>query len=266
MDKVTVVSLQQMKRQGEKIASLTAYDYSFARLLDVAGVDLILVGDSLGMVVQGHESTIPVSLEEMIYHTALVARGAQRALVVADMPFMSYQRNPEQALDSAGRLMKEGSAQMVKLEGGAVMVETVRCLVERGIPVCGHLGLTPQSVHQLGDYRVQGRETQAAEQLMVDAQAVAEAGASLLVLEAVPRDLGAKVTESVDIPTIGIGAGPGCDGQVLVLYDMLGLSGEPAPRFVKDFLQGANGISGAVSNFVAAVKNVTYPAAEHCYD
>jgi len=261
----TVATLQAMKQKGEKIACLTAYDYSFASLLDRAGVDLVMVGDSLGMVVQGHESTLPVSVAEMVYHTRCVARGVQRALLVADLPFMSYQRSAEQALDNAGRLMRRGGAHVVKLEGGEPMAVTIRFLVERGVPVCAHLGLTPQSVHQLGGYRVQGRDADSAERLRRDARAVADAGASLLVLEAVPAELARDITRAIAIPTIGIGAGVDCDGQVLVLHDMLGIYPRGSPKFSRDFMQGAGSIDEAVRNYVAAVKARTFPGPEHSF-
>lgn len=268
MEKVRVQTLANMRQAGEKICCLTAYDYSFSLVLDRAGVDVVLVGDSLGMVVQGESSTLPVTLEQMIYHSRCVARGLRRALLLTDLPFLSYQTSPQSALESAGRAMKEGLAEMVKLEGGEVMAPTVRFLVERGVPVCGHLGLTPQSVHQLGGYRVQGRGNSAAERLKRDALLLQEAGASLLVLEAMPAPLAAEITRHLQIPTIGIGAGAQCSGQVLVLQDMLGLSdpaaGKP-PRFVQDFLPGNNSIAGAVSSYVAAVKSGAYPAAAHCY-
>ncbi|OGI46630.1 MAG: 3-methyl-2-oxobutanoate hydroxymethyltransferase [Candidatus Muproteobacteria bacterium RBG_16_65_34] len=254
-----------MKHAGEKIACLTAYDYSFAALLERAGLDLVMVGDSLGMTMQGHDSTLPVSVAEMIYHTACVARGVKRALLVGDMPFMSYQKNPEQALANAGRLMRRGGAQVVKLEGGAPMAGTVRFLVERGVPVCGHLGLTPQSVHQLGGYRVQGREAADAERIRSDARALEAAGASLLVLEAVPAALAKTITQELSIPTIGIGAGPDCDGQILVLQDMLGIYPRPSPKFSKNFMEGAASIEDAVKNYVAAVKGRAFPGPEHSY-
>ena len=220
--KVTVNTLQAMKQEGEKIVSLTAYDYSFAATLDAAGVDLVMVGDSLGMVMQGYDSTLPVTLDDMIYHSACVARGCTRAMIVTDLPFLSYQISPEEAMESAGLLLKEGAAHMVKLEGGEPMAETIAFLDERGVPVCAHLGLTPQSVHKLGGYGVQGKDEDSAAELMADAKLLEEAGASLLVLEAVPQSLAAEVTQALTIPTIGIGAGPDCDGQVLVLQDMLG--------------------------------------------
>jgi len=263
--RVTLATLRELKRAGEKIACLTAYDYSFAALLERAGVDLIMVGDSLGMVVQGHDTTLPVSLAEMVYHSRCVARGVQRALLVADMPFMSYQASPEQALASAGRLMRRGGAQVVKLEGGAPMVETVRFLVARGVPVCAHLGLTPQSVHKLGGYRVQGRDTDDAERIRRDARALEEAGAGLLVLEAVPAALARTITRELSIPTIGIGAGPDCDGQILVLHDMLGIYPRPSPKFSRNFMDGAASIEDAVKNYVAAVKSRAFPGPEHSY-
>lgn len=263
MKPVTVHSLRDMKRAGEKIACLTAYDYSFAGLLDRAGVDLIMIGDSLGMVMQGHSSTLPVSINDMVYHTRCVARGVQRALVVGDLPFLSYQQNPEQALLSAGMLMQAG-AQVVKLEGGETMAQTVRFLVDRGIPVCAHLGLTPQSVHQLGGYRVQGKTPDAAERLRHDAKLLEQAGASLLVLEAVPAALAKQVTQELAIPTIGIGAGVDTDAQILVLHDMLGLNPRPA-KFVKNFMDGAGSLEAAIKAYVTAVKARTFPGPEHCY-
>ena len=263
--RVTTNTLTTMKQSGEKIVCLTAYDAGFARVLDEAGVDAILIGDSLGMVVQGHESTLPVTLDEMCYHSLCVARGSQRSLLIADLPFMSYQESPEQALRSAGALMKQGRAHMVKLEGGELMAPTVEFLVARGIPVCGHIGLTPQSVHQFGGYRVQGRGEAAAQQLKADALALQQAGAAMVVIEAIPQTLAQQVTETLTIPTIGIGAGPVCDGQVLVLQDMLGIYGTP-PKFTRNFAQGVSGIQAAISAYVSAVKSGEFPAAEHCYD
>lgn len=265
MKPVTIATLREMKRAGEPIACLTAYDFSFGSLLDRCGVDLIMVGDSLGMVMQGHDSTLPVTLADAIYHTRCVARGVQRALIVGDLPFMTYQRNPEQALANAGRLMSRGGAQVVKLEGGAPMAETVRFLVERGVPVCGHLGLTPQSVHQLGGYRVQGREPAVAEQIRMDAKALAQAGASLLVLEAIPAELAGVITRELDIPTIGIGAGADTDGQVLVLQDMLGIYPRPSPKFSRNFMTGEDSIEAAIKGYVAAVKSRTFPGPEHSF-
>ena len=267
MHKIRIQTLADMRNKGERISCLTAYDYSFARILDRAGVDTVLVGDSLGNVIQGEDSTLPVTLEQMIYHSRCVAKGLRRALLIVDMPFLSYQSSPRQALENAGRLMKEGSAEMVKLEGGEAMAPTVRFLVERGIPVCGHLGLTPQSVHQLGGYRVQGREQRGAERLKTDARLLAEAGASLLVLEAIPSGLAEEVTRSAGIPTIGIGAGAGCDGQVLVLQDMLGLTDpdRPLPKFVRNFLIGHDSVHDAVVGYVRAVKSGEFPTSEHSY-
>jgi 3-methyl-2-oxobutanoate hydroxymethyltransferase len=253
-----------MKARGEKIVVLTAYDALFSRVLDDAGVDVVLVGDSLGMVLQGHPNTLGVSLDEMVYHTRCAARGVSRALLVADMPFMSYP-TPERAADSAARLIREGRATMVKLEGGRSRVDTVRFLIEQGIPVCGHLGLQPQSVHQLGGYPVQARESRAAQLLLEDALLLQEAGAGMLVLECVPAMLGEEVSRALDIPVIGIGAGPGCDGQVLVLHDMLGLRFGKRPRFVKDFLAEADSIPGAVRAYAAAVREGRFPAEEHSF-
>jgi 3-methyl-2-oxobutanoate hydroxymethyltransferase len=262
---VTLTTLKEMKRRGEKITCLTAYDYSFASLLDNAGIDMIMVGDSLGMVMQGHDTTLPVSVADMAYHSRCVARGTKRALIIVDMPFMSYQQSPSHAFASAGRLMQKGGAQVVKLEGGELMAETVRFLVERGVPVCAHLGLTPQSVHQLGGYRVQGRETTSAERIRHDARALQEAGASLLVLEAVPAELAKTITAELDIPTIGIGAGKDCDGQVLVLHDMLGIYPRPSPKFSQNFMQGASSIEAAVNSYIAAVKSGAFPGPEHSF-
>lgn len=261
---VTLSTLKAMRESGEKIAVLTAYDASFARLMDEAGVDVILVGDSLGMVIQGQSSTLPVKLSEMSYHTRCVARGVKRAFIVADLPFATYQQSPSQAYASAARLMSAG-AHMVKLEGGAIMVETVKFLVSRGIPVCAHLGLLPQSVNQLGGYKVQGRDEAAAQQLMQDARDMEAAGASLLVLEAIPATLASEVTRALSIPTIGIGAGVNCSGQVLVLHDMLGLYPHP-PKFSKNFMQGAGSIPGALAAYVQAIKSGGFPGPEHGFD
>lgn len=259
---VTVPGLAAMKARGEKIVVLTAYDATFARLLDGAGVDVVLVGDSLGMVVQGHDTTLPVSLDEMVYHTRCAARGTSRALLLADLPFMSY-ATPEKAAENAARLIRDGGAQMVKLEGGRGRLDTVRFLVGQGIAVCGHLGLLPQSIHQLGGYQVQARESQAAQTLLEDALLLQEAGADLLVLECVPSSLGEEVSRALDIPVIGIGAGPGCDGQVLVLHDMLGITPGKRPRFVKDFMVEASDIAAAVRAYVAAVRTGVFPAENH---
>lgn len=262
--KQTLHSLWKMKEEGQKIAVLTCYDASFAQLMDETGLDAVLVGDSLGMVVQGESSTLPVTLEHMLYHTRAVARGAHSCFIIADMPFGTYQQSPEQALMTAVALMSAG-AHMVKLEGGAPMFDTVRFLVERGIPVCGHLGLTPQSVHQLGGYKVQGRDDQSAARLFADAKGLEEAGAGMLVLELLPAEVAREISTNVRMPTIGIGAGVDCDGQVLVTYDMLGLYPGKKARFVKDFLSQTGNIKGAFQAFVSEVKAKTYPATEHSY-
>jgi 3-methyl-2-oxobutanoate hydroxymethyltransferase len=264
MKPVTIISLRELKQAGQKITCLTAYDYSFASLLDRVGLDAVMVGDSLGMTMQGHASTLPVSIDDMAYHCACVARGVTRALIIGDMPFGSYQASPEQAFANAAILMQNG-AQVVKLEGGAPMVATVRFLVERGVPVCAHLGLTPQSVHQLGGYRVQGRETDSAQRLRADAKQLQEAGASLLVLEAVPAVLAKTISAELVIPTIGIGAGQDTDGQVLVLQDMLGLYPRSSPKFSRNFMQGAESIEAAVKIYVEAVRGKTFPGPEHSY-
>jgi 3-methyl-2-oxobutanoate hydroxymethyltransferase len=261
--RTTVTRLHTMKAEGEKIACLTAYDASFARVLDAAGMDVILVGDSLGMVVQGHDTTVPVTVDDVLYHTRSVARGCTRALLMADMPFMSYPTS-EAALHNAARFLQEGGAQMVKLEGGAAQIETVRRLSENGIPVCAHLGLKPQSIHKLGAYRVQGRDAAAADAMVKEAQGLVEAGADLLLLECVPTRLANRIRDAVPIPVIGIGAGAGCDGQILVLHDVLELTpGAQMPRFAKDFLAGKDSIRGAIEDYVAQVKNGRFPAPEH---
>jgi len=260
----TLTKLQTMRAKGEKIAVLTCYDASFAALLEAQGVDVLLVGDSLGMVLQGHETTLPVTLDDMAYHTACVARGSKQAFIVADMPFGTSQISPEKTFEHAARLMAAG-AQMVKLEGGAAMVDTVRFLTERGIPVCGHIGLTPQSVHQLGGYRVQGKASAAALKLLEDATALEQAGAGMLVLEAVPALLAAEITAALSIPTIGIGAGAACSGQVLVLHDMLDIYPGKKPRFVKNYMQGAVSIAEAVGSYVREVKDGLFPAPEHSF-
>jgi 3-methyl-2-oxobutanoate hydroxymethyltransferase len=254
-----------MKQNGERFCCLTAYDATFAKVLDSAGVEVILVGDSLGMVIQGEESTLAVDMDDMVYHTRCVQHGVSRALIMADMPFMSYP-TIEDALYNAARLMREGGAHMVKLEGGARIVATVRALAENGVPVCAHLGLLPQSVHKLGGYKVQGREASQAEQMLLDAEALVAAGADMLLLECVPAELAQRITDSVDVPVIGIGAGAGCDAQVLVLHDMLGLGGGVSPRFVKDFLAESGSIGAAIENYVAAVKSGEFPADEHSFE
>jgi len=264
--KVTVPALRAMKRSGEKITALTAYDASFARLLDATGsVDVILVGDSLGMVIQGAENTLAVTVDEVIYHTRAVVRGTRRAHVVADLPFMSYQVSIEEGLRSAGRLIKEGGAESVKLEGGQRHADLVRRLTEIGIPVMGHIGLTPQSVHAMGGYRIQGRGEGAAKALVEDALALEEAGAYSIVLEGIPREVAAEITVRVSIPTIGIGAGPECDGQVLVIYDLLGMDDSFAPRFLKRYDNLALRIRDAVTRYAEEVQNGEFPAAEHSF-
>ena len=260
---VTAPALMAMRAAGEKITMLTCYDASFAALMDRCGVDMLLVGDSLGMVSQGHQSTLPVTLDDMAYHTASVARGNRTALLVADMPF-GTSATPEDAFSNAAELMRAG-AHMIKLEGGAWLASTVRFLTERAIPVCAHVGLTPQSVHMLGGFKVQGKSVAGAEQMKDDALALQAAGASVLVLEAIPASLGREVTEALAIPTIGIGAGPDCSGQVLVMHDMLGVFPGHKARFVKNFMDGQTSIDAAVKAYVAAVKDGSFPAAEHCF-
>lgn len=262
-DAVTCVSLLHLKERGEKITCVTSYDASFTCLLEQAGVDVLLVGDSLGMVVQGHDSTLPVRMADMIYHTSCVARAGQFALRIVDMPFMSYS-SVDQALGNAARLMRAG-AHMVKLEGGREVVDIVRALTEHGIPVCAHLGLTPQSVHQLGGYRVQGRDAESAQRLLEDARLLEDSGASVLVLECIPADLARQVSQSLHIPTIGIGAGPDCDGQVLVLYDLLGITPGKRPGFSHNFLEDRDDIPGALHAFVEAVKAGRFPASQHSF-
>ncbi|OGT89175.1 MAG: 3-methyl-2-oxobutanoate hydroxymethyltransferase [Gammaproteobacteria bacterium RIFOXYA12_FULL_61_12] len=257
MKNINISTLARMKRDGEKIAMLTCYDAGFVPALEQAGVDVLLVGDSLGMVVQGHSSTLPVTLDQMVYHTACVARARTCAFLIADMPFMSY-AEPRQALDTAARLMKEGGAHMVKLEGGESQLPTVKSLSGQGVPVCAHLGLQPQSVHKLGGYRVQGTDSGSAGAMRRDALALQAAGAQMLVLECVPAELAQEISGLLEIPVIGIGAGRDCDGQVLVLYDVLGLTPR-MPRFAKDFLQGQGSIAGAAAAFVEAVRTGTFP-------
>jgi 3-methyl-2-oxobutanoate hydroxymethyltransferase len=260
----TVPMLADAKREGRRLAMLTCYDAGFARTLDAAGVDLVLVGDSLGMVVQGHDSTLPVTIDDIAYHTACVARGLSSALLVSDLPFQA-DATPERALDASTRCLQAGAG-MVKLEGAGHKLDVIRFLVEREIPVCAHLGLTPQSVLRLGGYKVQGRDDLAAARLRDDARAVAEAGACLLVLECVPTPVAAAITADLAIPTIGIGAGPRCDGQVLVLHDLLGLDGgHRRPKFVKDFLADGGSVAGAVAAYVAAVRDGSFPDAAHSY-
>jgi len=254
MKPVRVPDLRSMKEKGEKIAMLTAYDFTMARLLDRAGIDVILVGDSLGMVVLGYETTLPVTLDMMIHHTRAVSRGAKRALIVADMPFLTFQLSIEEAMRNAGRLIQEGGAAAVKIEGGRQIVDTAKRLVDIGVPVMGHLGLTPQSVHQLGGFRPQGRDSEAAEKLIKDAQALEKAGVFGIVLESIPSDLAGRVTASLKIPTIGIGAGTQCDGQVLVSYDALGLSDGPVPPFAKQYAQLAETILSTARAYIEDVR------------
>jgi 3-methyl-2-oxobutanoate hydroxymethyltransferase len=263
---VTVPSLRAMKAEGRPIVMLTAYDASFAWQLEAAGVDVALVGDSLGMVVQGHRSTLPVTLDHMVYHTSMVARGLNATLLVADLPFMS-DRDVPHILEAGARLFGEGGAAMVKVEGAAPhILDGIAALTARAMPVCAHLGLTPQSVHKFGGFRIQGREQEAAERLVKEAQAVEAAGAAIVVLEGVPTTLGKRITESVSIPTIGIGAGPHCDGQVLVLHDMLGITPGKRPKFSKDFLAGRDSVAAAIAAYVQDVRGGVFPAAEHGFN
>jgi 3-methyl-2-oxobutanoate hydroxymethyltransferase len=261
---VNVSTLARMREAGEPIACLTAYDASFAVLVDQAGADLVLVGDSLGMVIQGHDTTVPVTVEDVIYHTRVVARGLRRAFLVADMPFMSYSAEA-QALDNAVRLMQEGGAMMVKLEGGAGQVRIVEHLARHDIPVCAHIGLKPQSVHKIGGFKVQGRDAGRARQMVEDAVALENAGADIILLECVPNELGKAVRDAVTVPVIGIGAGPDVDGQILVLYDVLGITQGRVPRFVENYMVEASSAFDACQRFVQAVKSREYPAPEHCF-
>lgn len=266
-DRITRVTLRQLQERadaGEKLVMITCYDASFARVSDEAGCDMLLIGDSLGMVVQGNDSTLPVTLEDTAYHTRCVARGSRRALVIADMPFGSFQASPEQAFASAVVLMQAG-ANMVKLEGGASMVATTRFLVERGIPVCAHIGLTPQSVNTLGGYRVQGKSEDAAGRLIADAQALEEAGAAIVLMEAMPAAVAARVARALRVMTIGIGAGPDVSGQVLVNYDLLDIYPGRKARFVRNFMAGAPSVRDAIAAYVKSVKDRTFPAPEHCF-
>jgi 3-methyl-2-oxobutanoate hydroxymethyltransferase len=261
MQKVTLNTLKDMKSAGNKIACLTAYDAGFAKVVDSAGMDVILVGDSLGMVLHGENTTLKVSMGDMIYHTRIVKTGCERALIVGDMPFMSY-ATLAQALGNAARLMSEGGAEVVKVEGGAVIADTINHLGQHGIPVCAHLGLTPQSVHKLGGYHVQGRDEETARQILSDAKLLEQAGAVMLVLECVPHQLAAEITKSLSIPVIGIGAGAQCDGQVLVIYDILGIT-ERQLRFSKNFLEPGTSIQSAIENYIKAVRTGEFPATEH---
>lgn len=261
---VNVATLVRMKAEGEKIACITAYDASFATLVDDAGADLVLVGDSLGMVIQGHDTTVPVTLDDVIYHCRAVARGLYRPFLMADMPFMTY-ASREQALENAVRLMQDGGAKIVKLEGGAGQIEIVEFLASHDIAVCAHLGLKPQSVHKVGGFRVQGREQAAAKQMLDDAKALEAAGADVVLLECIPSALGAEITRALQVPVIGIGAGPDTDGQILVLYDVLNITSGRKPRFSKDFMIGHESPLEAVKAYVQAVKDKTYPGPEHCF-
>jgi 3-methyl-2-oxobutanoate hydroxymethyltransferase len=261
---VNVSTLRRMKTDREPIACLTAYDASYAALIDAAAIDLVLVGDSLGMVIQGHDTTVPVTVDDIVYHCRNVARGLRRAFLVADMPFMSY-TEPAQALDNAVRLMQEGGAMMVKLEGGDDQVEIVRHLARHDIPVCAHIGLKPQSVHKIGGFKVQGREPDQAREMRESAERLQDAGADIVLLECVPNEVGKAITEALDVPVIGIGAGPTVDGQILVLYDILDITQGRTPRFVKNFQAGRDSPLAAIEAYFQAVKERTYPEAEHCF-
>ncbi len=261
----TILDLQRMKAESEKITVLTAYDYPFARLMDQAGIDVILVGDSVGCVVAGYDNTLPVTMEDMVYHTRAVVRGAQQAFIVADLPFLSYQIDLAGARRNAGRLMQEGGAHAVKLEGGRNVAATLEAIAAMDIPVLGHIGLTPQSIHRMGGYRVQGKRDAQARELLEDARAVETAGASALVLEAIPAPLAAEITAAVSIPTIGIGAGPHCDGQVLVIHDMLGLCDKFSPKFVKRYADLGKLVRDGVSDYIREVREGVFPGPEHSF-
>jgi 3-methyl-2-oxobutanoate hydroxymethyltransferase len=263
--KVTVPEIVKMKQRHERITCLTAYDYSFARILDAAGVDILLVGDSLGCVIQGQANTLPVTLDEMIYHTRLVTRGRKRALVVGDMPFLSFQVNKEEALRSAGRFLQEAEAEAVKLEGGVAMRDTIEAIVRTGIPVMGHVGLTPQSVHRFGGYKIQGKDKDRRQAIVDDAVAVEDAGGFAIVVEGMPADLAQEITERLTIPTIGIGAGVHCDGQVLVIHDMLGLFEDFTPKFVKRYADLKAVMTEAVESFIKDVREQQFPGEEHSF-
>ena len=261
---VNVSTLRKMKAEGVPIACLTAYDASYAVLVDAAGVDLVLVGDSLGMVIQGHDTTVPVTVDDIVYHSRAVARGLRRAFLVADMPFMSY-ANPEQALTNAVRMMQEGGAMMIKLEGGEGQIEIVEHLARHDIPVCAHLGLKPQSVHKIGGFRVQGREAEKAQEMLDAARRLQDAGSDIVLLECVPNEVGEAITEALEVPVIGIGAGPSVDGQILVLYDILDITQGRTPRFVRNFQTDHTSPLAALSAYVEAVRDRSYPALEHCF-
>jgi 3-methyl-2-oxobutanoate hydroxymethyltransferase len=264
-EKVTVPELLARKSEGPRICAVTAYDATFARLLDAAGVDILLVGDSLGMAIQGHDNTLPVTLEEICYHARSVARTAPRAHICGDLPFLSYQTSVDRAVESAGKLLSEGGCESVKLEGGAIWADRIALMVASGIPVMGHLGLTPQSVHKLGGFRVQGRGELAEAKLLEDAKAICDAGVFAIVLESIPCELARRVTESVSVPTIGIGAGPRCDGQVLVCYDLLGLEMQLRPRFVRRFGELGQAVTAATRAYVQDVRAGAFPSEEHCF-
>ena len=261
---VNVGTLAKMRREQQPIACITAYDASFAQLVDHAGVDVVLVGDSLGMVIQGHDTTVPVTVDDIVYHSRAVARGLRRAFLMADMPFMSY-TSPEQALHNSVRLMQEGGAMMIKLEGGDGQVEIVEHLARHDIPVCAHIGLKPQSVHKIGGFRVQGREPEHAQEMVAAARRLQDAGADIVLLECVPNELGAAIHAAVDVPVIGIGAGPEVDGQILVLYDVLGITLGRTPRFVRNYTPGTDSPLEAIAAFVDSVRDRSYPAPEHCF-
>lgn len=263
--RVTLNTLRKLKQNNEKFSALTAYDAAFASVLDRAFVDVVLVGDSVGMVVQGRQTTIPVTMDEIIYHSQIVARGLDRALLMVDMPFMSY-ATADDALRNAARLMKEGMAEIVKLEWGALQLDMVRRLTECGVPVCAHLGLTPQSVHKIGGYRVQGRDDATAQKMLSDAMALEEAGADMLLLECVPMALAAEITQKVSVPVIGIGAGPDVDGQILVLYDILDIAPGKRTRFSKNYMESSGSIHGAIEQYVNEVKSVTFPTADYAFE
>lgn len=265
MSKVTILDIVQKKASGDKITMLTAYDCPFSVLLDKAGIDILLVGDSVGSVVLGYENTLPVTMEEVIYHTRAVVRGRSNALVVGDMPFMSYQTSVEDAIKNAGRLVKEGGAEAIKLEGGKTMEETISAITNIDIPVMGHIGLTPQSIHRMGGHRVQGREERERRKLLEDARALERAGAFAVVLECIPENLAREITSSISVPTIGIGAGIHCDGQVLVIHDLLGLLEEKRPKFVKEYISLRDQIQTAVGKFISEVKEGRFPDEGHSY-
>lgn len=262
-ERVTTATLKQMKKEGRLVTMLTAYDYPFARMVDEAGIDIILVGDSVGNVILGYDSTLPVTMDEMVHHVKAVCRGVSRAIVVGDLPFLSYQVSKEEGLRNAGRFLKEGGAQAVKLEGGREMAEIIRTIVTAGIPVMGHLGLTPQAVHQLGGYRVQGKDQETAKKLLEDAQIIQEAGVFAIVLECVPVPLAKIITENLDVLTVGIGAGPYCDGQVLVTHDLLGISGSFTPKFVKQYASIRQDIMTALTRYKEEVQAGVFPGPEY---